>query len=40
LRPEWREAVRFNLDVTLRLAHMVAAFPLDDEADLAPVFQA
>ncbi len=40
LRPEWRDAVRANLDVSLRLGGEVAAFPLDDEADLAPVFRA
>ena len=39
LRPEWREAVRTNLDISLRLGSLVAAFPLEDEAELAPVFR-
>ena len=38
--PAWYSAVRFNLDVTLRLAALVAAFPLPDEAEPAPVFRA
>ena len=40
VRPEWHETIRLNLDASLRLAREVAAFPLDDEADLAPVFRA
>lgn len=40
LRPEWRETVRMNLEISLRLANVVMEFPLDDEADLAPVFRA
>ena len=40
LRPEFREGVAANLAVSLRLATLVAAFPLDDEEDLAPVFRA
>ncbi len=40
LRPEWRDAVRLNLEISLRMAAEVAAFPLDDEVDLAPVFVA
>ncbi len=40
LRPEWRDAVRANLEVSLRLGSEVAAFPLDDEAEPAPVFRA
>ena len=39
LRPEWHGAVRANMLIILRLAHEVAAFPLDDDADLAPVFR-
>ena len=40
LRPEWRDGVRANYDASLRLASLVAEFPLDDEIDLAPVFRA
>jgi hypothetical protein len=40
LEPEWRPAVKANLEVTLRLAKMVAEFPLPDEAEPAPVFKA
>jgi hypothetical protein len=40
LAPEWQEAVRFNLDVTLRHAALVGDFPLPDEAEPAPVFRA
>lgn len=40
IQPEWREAIRANLLVTLRLADTVDKFPLPDEADPAPVFQA
>ena len=38
LDPAWEAAVRFNLELSLRLAREVADFPLDDEAELAPVF--
>jgi hypothetical protein len=38
--PAWHPAIRFNLDVTLRFAALVAAFPLPDEAEPAPVFRA
>ncbi|MGH6767648.1 MAG: DUF4089 domain-containing protein [Xanthobacteraceae bacterium] len=40
VRPEWLPAVRANLDVTLRFAAMVDEFPLPDEAEPAPVFEA
>lgn len=40
IQPEWREAIRANLLVTLRLADTVDKFPLPDEADPAPVFRA
>ena len=40
IQPEWRDAIRANLLVTLRLADTVDKFPLPDEADPAPVFQA
>jgi 1-carboxybiuret hydrolase subunit AtzG-like protein len=38
--PAWQPSVRANLELTLRLAAVVAAFPLPDEADAAPVFEA
>jgi hypothetical protein len=38
--PAWYPAVRFNLQVTLRFAALVAAFPLPDDAEPAPVFRA
>lgn len=40
IRPEWRDAVRANLVVTLRMAAMVDSFPLEDECEPAPVFTA
>jgi hypothetical protein len=38
--PEWKPAIKANLAVTLHLANMVATFPLPDEADPAPTFEA
>jgi hypothetical protein len=38
LQPDWRDGVRMNFEVSLRMATMVAAFPLDDEADTLPVY--
>jgi hypothetical protein len=38
--PAWRPAIRFNLDVTLRLAALVTDFPLPDDAEPASVFRA
>ena len=40
IAPAWQPAVRANLELTLRLAAVVAEFPLPDEADAAPVFEA
>jgi len=40
LRPEWRDAVRLHLAITLGHARNVVSFPMPDEADPAPVFQA
>ena len=34
----WHPAIRFNLEVTLRLAALVADFALPDDAEPAPVF--
>jgi hypothetical protein len=40
LEPEWKPAVRANLDVTLKLAFLVAEKELPDDAEPAPVYQA
>jgi hypothetical protein len=40
IRPEWREAIRLHLSISLGHAHAVAEFPLPDETDPAPVFSA
>jgi hypothetical protein len=40
VQPEWKPAVRANLDVTFRLAAVVAEQPLPDDAEPAPVFRA
>ena len=40
MRPEWKAAVRANLDVTLGLARLVSEFPLPDDAEPAPIFKA
>jgi hypothetical protein len=38
--PEWRPAVKANLEVTLKHGAQVAEFALPDEAEPAPVFKA
>ena len=38
VRPEFRDAVRFNLEVTARFARLVLDFPLPDDAEPGPVF--
>ena len=38
--PEWKPAVRANLDVTFKLAALVAEKELPDDAEPAPVFKA
>jgi hypothetical protein len=40
LDPDWREAIRANLAVTLRQADLLDGFDLPDEAEPAPVFRA
>ena len=40
IEPEWKAAVRANLEVTLKHASRVEEFPLPDEAEPAPVFRA
>jgi len=38
--PAWMPSVRANLDVTLKMGALVASFPLPDEAEPAPVYEA
>ena len=40
IQPEWKPAVRANLDVTFRLAALVGEKELPDDAEPAPVFRA
>jgi hypothetical protein len=40
IEPAWRPAIKFNLEVNLRLAASFADFPLPDDAEPAPVFVA
>jgi Protein of unknown function (DUF4089) len=39
VEPQWKPGIRANLQVTLRVAAMVAEFELPDEAEPAPVFE-
>jgi hypothetical protein len=40
VNPAWHSAIRFNLEVTFRLAALVADFPVPDDTEPAPVFRA
>ena len=40
LDPAWKPGIRANLEVTLKLANVVAAFDLPDETEPGPVFEA
>jgi hypothetical protein len=40
IEPEWKAAIRANLEMTLKHAALVDEFPLPDEAEPAPVFRA
>jgi hypothetical protein len=40
IESQWKPGIKSNLQVTLRLAAMVAEFELPDEAEPAPVFEA
>ena len=40
IEPEWKAAIRANLEATLKHAARVDEFPLPDEAEPAPVFKA
>jgi hypothetical protein len=40
IEPQWRAAIKANLEVNLRLAAFVAEFALPDETEPAPIFTA
>ena len=40
VRPEWHDAIRLHLGISLDHAQNVADFPLPDETEPAPVFKA
>jgi len=40
VQPEWKPAVRANLEITFRLATLVAEKALPDDAEPAPIFRA
>jgi hypothetical protein len=40
LDPEWKPAVKSNLEVTLKHAAVVAEFDLPDDVEPAPIFKA
>ena len=40
MKPEWRQAVRMHLGISLRHAATVLETPLSDHLDPAPVFRA
>jgi Protein of unknown function (DUF4089) len=40
IEPEWKPAIRANLEMTLKHAALVDEFPLSDAAEPAPVFKA
>lgn len=40
VKPEWRQAVRMHLAISLGHSETVLAMPLPDELDPAPVFRA
>ena len=40
VEPQWRAAIKANLEVNLRMANFVAEFGLPDETEPAPIFAA
>lgn len=40
IAPEWKPAVRMNLEVSLRMARLVDDFPLPDETEPASIYVA
>jgi hypothetical protein len=40
IEPEWKPAVKINLEVSLRMARLVDEFPLPDESEPASIYVA
>jgi hypothetical protein len=40
IKPAWRRGVIFNLGLIMRIAAVVDAFPLSDDAETAPIYRA
>jgi hypothetical protein len=40
IEPQWRAAIKANLEVNLRMANLVAEFVLPDGTEPAPIFAA
>ncbi len=40
IRPEWMQGVQTNLEISLRFACLLEQFPLPDETEPAPVYEA
>jgi len=40
VRPEWRDAIRLHLSISLQHTKTVSEFPLPDETDPASIFSA
>ncbi|MCX7322762.1 MAG: DUF4089 domain-containing protein [Hyphomicrobiales bacterium] len=40
IEPEWKPAVRINLELSLRMARLVDEFPLPDESEPASIYVA
>jgi hypothetical protein len=40
IEPQWRAAIKANLEANLRMANFVAEFGLPDETEPAPIFAA
>ncbi|MET0905163.1 MAG: DUF4089 domain-containing protein [Bradyrhizobiaceae bacterium] len=40
IQPEWKPAVRINLELSLRMARLVDEFPLPDESEPASIYVA
>jgi hypothetical protein len=39
LDPAWHDSVKFHLQLSLRMANLLQAFELPDEAEPAPVYR-
>lgn len=40
IQPDWKPAVRINLELSLRMARLVDEFPLPDESEPASIYVA